>query len=233
MKLLISPINVREAVAAIKGGADIIDVKNPREGSLGANFPWVIREIKGLLPPGVELSATLGDLDFKPGTASLAAHGLSELGVDYVKAGFYGIEGGAQALELARGISTALGDGSSRLVVAGYAEHRKLGCVSPFLLPEIAHKVGAYGVMIDTAKKDGRSLLHHLGLEELRGFVEGARDLGLKAALAGALQREDIAKLKEIGPDIIGVRGLVCSDGDRMKGRISVERVRELREFIL
>lgn len=39
MKLLVSPINKEEAIAAYKGGADIIDVKNPKEGSLGANFP--------------------------------------------------------------------------------------------------------------------------------------------------------------------------------------------------
>jgi uncharacterized protein (UPF0264 family) len=39
--LLISPINTQEAREAINGGADIIDVKNPKEGSLGANFPWV------------------------------------------------------------------------------------------------------------------------------------------------------------------------------------------------
>ena len=46
MLLLISPINHEEALESIKGGADIVDVKNPKEGSLGANFPWVIKEIR-------------------------------------------------------------------------------------------------------------------------------------------------------------------------------------------
>ena len=46
MLLLISPINREEALESIKGGADIVDVKNPKEGSLGANFPWVIKEIR-------------------------------------------------------------------------------------------------------------------------------------------------------------------------------------------
>ncbi|MEE8167613.1 MAG: (5-formylfuran-3-yl)methyl phosphate synthase, partial [Candidatus Hydrothermarchaeales archaeon] len=99
-KLLVSPINLQEAKEALEGGADIIDVKNPKEGSLGANFPWIIREIKSLLPKNVELSATLGDLDFKPGTASLAAYGLVSIGVDYVKAGFFGVQE-EQALEMA------------------------------------------------------------------------------------------------------------------------------------
>ena len=46
MKLLVSPVNKEEAIIASKGGADIVDVKNPKEGSLGANFPWIIKEIK-------------------------------------------------------------------------------------------------------------------------------------------------------------------------------------------
>jgi len=37
MKLLVSPINVEEANICKIAGADIIDVKNPKEGSLGAN----------------------------------------------------------------------------------------------------------------------------------------------------------------------------------------------------
>ncbi|MEJ2306473.1 MAG: (5-formylfuran-3-yl)methyl phosphate synthase, partial [candidate division WOR-3 bacterium] len=46
MKLLVSVVNKTEALDSIKGGADIVDVKNPTEGSLGANFPRVIRQVK-------------------------------------------------------------------------------------------------------------------------------------------------------------------------------------------
>ena len=38
MKVLISPTSLEEAEAVLAGGADIIDIKNPAEGSLGANF---------------------------------------------------------------------------------------------------------------------------------------------------------------------------------------------------
>ncbi len=50
MKLLISPMNENEALEAIAGGADIIDVKNPKEGALGANYPWIIKRIKEVTP---------------------------------------------------------------------------------------------------------------------------------------------------------------------------------------
>ena len=45
MKVLISPTSLAEAEAVLAGGADIIDIKNPAEGSLGASFPWVIRDV--------------------------------------------------------------------------------------------------------------------------------------------------------------------------------------------
>jgi uncharacterized protein (UPF0264 family) len=41
MQLLVSPSTIDEAKRS--AAADIIDVKKPSEGSLGANFPWVIR----------------------------------------------------------------------------------------------------------------------------------------------------------------------------------------------
>ena len=90
MLLLISPINTEEALEAIEGGADIIDVKNPKEGSLGANFPWVIRSIRELTPKNMLVSATLGDVPYKPGTVSLAAAGAVVSGADYIKVGLYG-----------------------------------------------------------------------------------------------------------------------------------------------
>ncbi len=43
MQLLVSPSSIEEARLSL--AADIIDVKKPSEGSLGANFPWVIRAL--------------------------------------------------------------------------------------------------------------------------------------------------------------------------------------------
>jgi hypothetical protein len=63
MQLLVSPSSIDEARHS--GAADIIDVKKPSEGSLGANFPWVIREIKAFSKKPV--SAAIGDFDYKPG----------------------------------------------------------------------------------------------------------------------------------------------------------------------
>ena len=100
MLLLISPINHEEALESIKGGADIVDVKNPKEGSLGANFPWVIKEIRELTPEDKLVSATLGDVPYKPGTVSLAAMGAHVSGADYIKVGLYGTKTMTKRLKL-------------------------------------------------------------------------------------------------------------------------------------
>lgn len=226
MKLLVSPASIEEAVEAVKGGAGIIDVKNPKEGSLGANFPWTVEGIKEILPEGVELSATIGDLDYKPGTASLAAYGLAKLGVDYVKAGFFGIKDIGQAEDMAENLKKAT-DGA-KLVLAGYADYKNVGSISPLLLPEVASKAGAYGVMIDTARKNGNTLFSHLSEAELQEFIDDAHDRGLIAALAGSLGFDEVLKLKEMGADIAGVRGAVCTNGDRVSGSISREKVQKL-----
>lgn len=229
MKLLVSPRNLREALEAVKGGADIIDVKNPGEGSLGASYPWVIKEIRNALPSEVEVSATLGDLDFKPGTASLAALALAQLGVNYVKAGLYGVRDEREALSMGEKITRAVEEHEARVVLAGYAEYHELGCVSPLRLPLVAEESGAAGVMIDTARKNGKSLLKHLGIQDLRVFVEDAHSRGLFVALAGSLSLEDIELLKSTGCDVVGVRGAVCSRGDRLRGEIVAEKVRKLK----
>ncbi|MEE9594361.1 MAG: (5-formylfuran-3-yl)methyl phosphate synthase [Candidatus Hydrothermarchaeales archaeon] len=231
MKLLVSPLDPEEAKAAVEGGADIVDVKNPKEGSLGANFPWVIAEIKSNLPRGVELSATIGDLDFKPGTASLAAYGLARLDVDYVKAGFYGIRNEEQALEMGKALKRAI-SGGSRLIIAGYADHTDIGSIDPLTLPEIARRVDAYGVMIDTARKNGVSLFQHMKINAVENFVKESKDAGIMCALAGSLDFDDLATLKEIQPDVVGIRGLACTNGDRNKGRISAELVERIKSFI-
>jgi uncharacterized protein (UPF0264 family) len=230
MKLLVSPASIEEARAAVDGGAGIIDVKNPKEGSLGANFPWTVEGIKEILPDGVELSATIGDLDYKPGTASLAAFGLSKLGVDYVKAGLFGINEEEEALDMAHNLKKA-SDGA-KLVLAGYADYKSVGSISPLLLPEIASQAGAFGVMIDTASKNGNTLFFHMNDEELKKFIDEAHSFGLIAALAGSLSFDDVLKLKDMGVDIAGVRGAVCTNGDRVRGSISKEKVQKLASLL-
>ena len=123
----------RKPLEAIAGGADIIDVKNPLEGALGANFPWVIRRIRELTPKNLEVSCTLGEVGFFPGSVSLAAFGAASLGVDYIKVGVYGIKTAADAVFLLQNVVRAAKECNPKIkvAVAGYADAEKIGCNQP------------------------------------------------------------------------------------------------------
>lgn len=216
MKLLVSPINREEAIIASRGGADIVDVKNPKEGSLGANFPWIIRDVKEAVNGRQPISATIGDFNYKPGTASLAALGAAVAGADYVKVGLYDIQTEEQALEMLTQIVRAVKDYDPRkkVVASGYSDYERINSISPMLLPAIAAEAGADVVMVDTGIKDGKSTFEFMDEEALKKFADLAHENKIKVAIAGSLKFEDLPLLETIGTDIIGVRGMVCG-GDR------------------
>lgn len=232
MKLLVSPINKEEAIAAYKGGADIIDVKNPKEGSLGANFPWVIRSVKEAIGSKKPISATIGDFNYKPGTASLAALGAAVAGAQYVKVGLFDVQTEDQALEMLTAINRAVKDydPSKKVVASGYSDYKRINSISPFLLPAIGAQAGVDVVMVDTGIKDGRSTFEFMSEEDLMRFTGSIRDAGLESALAGTLKFEDLPVLRNIQPDIIGIRGMVCG-GDRT-ACIQQELVEKLKNML-
>lgn len=231
MKLLVSPINLEEAKTAYNGGADIIDVKNPKEGSLGANFPWVIRSVKEAMGK-TPVSATIGDMNYKPGTASLAALGAAVSGADYVKVGLYDVQTTEQAIDMVEHVVRSVKDydPSKKVVISGYADYKRINSIPLRELPPICADYGADVVMMDTGIKDGRSTFEFMTNEELSQFVESAHDLGLISAIAGNIKFEDIEAINQIGPDVIGIRGCVCG-GDR-NSTIQQKLVEELRSMM-
>jgi uncharacterized protein (UPF0264 family) len=228
LKLLVSVVNKTEAIDSIKGGADILDVKNPKEGSLGANFPRVIRQIKEVTPKNLELSATIGDLPNLPGTASLAALGAAVSGVDYIKAGLFGVQTYEEATVLMTEVVKAVKgfDLDLKTIASGYADFRQIGCVNPMALPTVAYEAGADGVLVDIKIKSGKSNLFSFFTDkELKELVKQTHNYDLLAALAGSLDKQDVKRVYSLGADIIGVRGALCSKKDRVDGKLEKEKV--------
>ena len=234
MKLLISPKNEKEAVEAVAGGADIIDVKNPKEGPLGASFPWIIQRIRQATPANIEVSCTVGEAPNLPGSIALASLGAAATGVDYIKAGLNGLKTVEDAVYLMRGITRAAKEykPSIKVVAAGYADASRTCTVDPMLVPKIAYEAKADIAMLDTAVKDGKNLFSFLSKPQLKSFVDAAHGYGLKAALAGSLRKEDLAEVYALGADVAGVRGAACSLNDRVNGEITREKVQELVEIV-
>ena len=235
IELLISPKNLEEAkVVIMAGGIKYIDCKNPVEGSLGANFPWMIKAMKNLIPLGnlQLLSAAIGDFPYLPGSASLAALGAAVSGADIIKVGLKGPKNQKQGIKLMKNVVRAVKEYNKNILVvsAGYADNSRMQSSPDFLdIPIIAAKSGSDFAMLDTYIKDEKGLFDFLTISQLNEFKEKAKEFDLKVALAGKIKENDIAKIKQISPDLIGVRSIVCEGYDRNNGMIKIELIEDLK----
>jgi len=228
LKLLISVKSVEEALLIKNSKFDILDIKNPAEGSLGVNFPGVIKEIKEKSPDRI-ISAAGGDLSGLPGLSSQITFGLANLKPDYIKLGFYDFNDlkAAEKIIIEAKKAIKLSGATSKLIAAAFADYQEVDSFDPFLLNELAFKTEVDGIMIDTINKDGRNLFDFLGPEKLKKFCQQAEKAEVFSALAGSLRDTHLNLLKEINPDIAGFRGAVCDNNDR-SSKINPELIEEL-----
>lgn len=226
--MLASVTSLEEAELVAAGGADIIDCKDPARGALGALPLAEVAAIRARLPEAV-ISATIGDLPADPALLVGSARAMAATGVDYVKVGIFpGGDADAAVRELGQAAPFLMGErrAGPRLVGVLLADREP-----EFSLIEAMAEAGFAAVMLDTASKDGRCLLDVMDTGALRAFVRLAHLDGLAAGLAGSLRVTHIARLKALGPDILGFRGALCQGGTRT-ARIKAEHIADVLHSI-
>ena len=229
MRLLVSVRSVDEVGAALAGGADVIDVKEPSRGALGAADPEVVRAVADQVPSFIPVSVALGDADKAdvPAIISRLAP-RPDSGEIILKLGFAGV---VREIDVERhlrlAIDTARSSTAQTVVAVAYADWQRAGAPSPSAVLRAASRVGARGVLLDTFLKDGRDLFASITPEALNRWTHEARLAGLLVAVAGSIDVGSLPRLRPVDPDVIGVRGAAC-DGGRL-GRVSAERVRGFR----
>ena len=233
MQLLISVVNENEAKSAVDGGADIIDVKNPREGSLGANSPGVIKSIRNITPENIPVSAAIGDAPDLPGLMSLAALGAAVCDVQYIKVGLYAVITLDRAVNLLREIKKSVKsfNGDIKIIAVAYGDAYKINALSPMECPGAAIEAGIDGCMLDTIVKGEGDLFSSLSVGLINRFIKECKKNNLLSALAGSLHREHVSILKDLDPDIIGFRGAVCG-GDRLNGTINSNAIKKIKSLM-
>jgi len=213
LKFLISVVNKEEAFEAYRGGANILDIKNPKEGSIGANFAWIIKDIVNSFKGKVEISATIGDLTYLPGMASLACYGALNLDVDYIKAGFYKLTLN-QARDLAKSlIKTINMKGNTKLVMVSFADYREFKGLSYWELLKVAKDYGFDGFLLDLKLKNEKCIFDYISKEEMMKIKEFCKENSIIFGLAGGLKFDNLKEVKEINPDVVGFRRGVLSKG--------------------
>lgn len=215
-RLLVSVRSAQEAEIALKAGVDILDVKEPRRGSLGRPSMNVIRDVASFASDRVRVSVALGEwfqpVDDLPG------------GITWAKLGL----GWKQPGTFARWNAVRRQMGSIPLIGVAYADWMRVWGM-PF--ERVLHW-STCGILIDTAIKDGRGLLHWHTISHLQRYQRACHQAGLFLALAGSLSLADVKLLaKEVQPDIIAVRGAACVSSSRLAS-VDPGRIRSLQEAL-
>lgn len=239
-RLLASVTDASEALAALGAGVDVLDLKDPAAGALGACPPQVLRAVVRLREthdPGTTrpaVSAAIGDLqdDGAPGLMALAAAGACACGVDFVKVGVRFVDPD-RAVAALHAVARAVREvgGTTRIIAATYVDLAATGAAcEPEALVAIAARAELDGCLVDTAIKDGRTLFNHATPDRLARFVTACRGAGLLCALAGSIRLEDLPRAVALGSDYIGARGALCTGG--RSGRLDAGRVRAFNAAI-
>jgi len=218
MRLLVSVRDAVEAAAALAGGADIIDAKEPSAGALGAVAVDTFRDICSAVGSHRPVSAALGD-DADEHAVERAARESAQAGAAFVKVGF--LSAGAVDPLLAAAVRGASAAACGVIGVA-YVDS-PVDCAA--VLNAVAH-AGASGILLDTADKRGPGLRQWMTAAMLARLVADAHDAGLLVAVAGKLTADDLPFVADSGADIAGIRSAACVGG--RTGPVSAECVRVL-----
>ena len=207
-KLLASVSSEAEARIALAGEADIIDVKDPSRGALGAAAPSVVDAISRLSHKSNRVcSATTGDLPNDTQAVTQAVLGIGKTGVDFVKVGLFAQEG---AQEHIRKLGTLATTHDLNLILVMFADREP-----DFSLLPLLARASFKGVMLDTVEKHSGGLRQCLSDAILTDFVSLARSHNLVCGLAGSLSVNDIPALLAVEPSLLGFRGALCKDNLR------------------
>lgn len=218
-QLLISVTSIVEAEMALAHGADIIDLKDPSQGALGALPAATIKSVINFVAAQKPVSATIGNLPMHAAAIFNAVSALAALQVDFIKIGFFETDDYQPCLNALQSLT----HNGTKLIAVLFAEHR----YSSDLIAAIK-QAGFIGVMLDTANKNGLTFIDHYSAEQQLNFSRLVVQHGLSLGLAGSLQLKHIALAQQLNPTYIGFRGGVC-DANRRQLNLDAEKIKAIR----
>ncbi len=204
--MLASVNSLDEALLILQSSADIIDLKNPQQGALGALPINTVSTIVKAINQKKPVSATVGDLPMQAELIFNAVSAMATTDVDYIKIGFFPNGDWRKCL-------THL----SRITQQG---HQLIAVLFADTQPDITiiktiSDAGFSGVMLDTMDKSKGSLTQVMSITEIINFVHSAKKHQLISGLAGSLKENDIPDLINLKANYLGFRGALCDKQNR------------------
>lgn len=209
-KWLASVQSLEEAKSLEQHLPDILDMKNPAEGALGALSHGNVSNIIEWVNNRCLCSATVGDLPMQAKVIATAITAMAGTGVDFVKVGLFDDEHLEKCIEQ---LAIDIHNLKTPVIAVLFADQLPKQNLIPILA-----KAGFKGVMLDTAYKNGKGLLDHLSVDLLADFISEAKQTDLLCGLAGALRLTDIAVLQPLQADYLGFRSALCHQHRRTNG---------------
>ena len=239
-QMLASVTSVAEALLALELGADIIDLKNPHEGALGALPLATLASIVTAIDGRRTVSATIGDIPDHPASIAEKVVATAATGVDIVKIGIATSRSALAFWHSAAWLGSLGPKAPARLATTTLPEPASARLVGVLFADEgidlawidALAASGFYGAMLDTADKQGGGLRSHCDDAQLCNFVQRAQEKNLMCGLAGSLRLDDIAPLLALSPDYLGFRGALCRNTSRTD-QLDADAFREVRARIL
>jgi (5-formylfuran-3-yl)methyl phosphate synthase len=223
-RLLLSVRSADEAEIACTAGADLIDVKEPDRGPLGAADGSVITDVTRRVAERVPISVALGEL----------VDGVTldpQLGrrVQYAKFGLAGAARLDDWVACWQAAINALPPAVTPVAVA-YGDWQSAAAPDPWEVLAQGVQLGCGALLLDTFDKSGGPLNEHLAADELRRLIAAAGESGLLSVVSGGLGMAEVELIARLTPDYIGVRGAACA-GDRT-AKLDLDKSRKLVELV-
>lgn len=219
--MLASVKNWEEAQIALNAHVDIIDLKQPNLGALGALDIETIGDMVKKIDFRCPVSATIGDLPMQADIIFNAVQATAKTGVDFVKIGFFPNGNWLAIIEKLRPLTTKY-----QLIAVLFAdENPDIHFISAL------KKNGFAGVMLDTMDKERGNLTKIMPVDSIQIFVALAKKHNLICGLAGSLRAEDIALLLPLEANYLGFRGALCADHNRIQ-TIDIKALQAIRHLL-
>ena len=205
--MLASVNSLEEAMIALESKVDIIDLKQPTQGALGALDTETISQIVAHINHKCPISATIGDLPMQAGGIMDAVTKIADTQVDFIKIGFFP----GDAWETMINKLAALPQQGLKLIAVLFADQQPA-----FQIIKELKAAGFTGVMLDTMDKNRGSLTQVMPEKVIKEFVDKVKHQQMLCGLAGSLRKEDISQLLTLQPDYLGFRGAICHQQNRI-----------------
>jgi uncharacterized protein (UPF0264 family) len=220
-----------EAEAALAGGADVIDIKEPEQGPLGAANPQTMAGIVRVVAGRAPVTAAAGELLDVGARSAMRTIESIPSSILLCKIGLRGCGDrfGWQDLWKEAAAHCRAAGNCSRLVAVVYADWAAQA-PRPTDVLRVAVEHNCPALLIDTWDKSRGNLLDYWSTDELRTFITHVHSHQMAIVLAGSLSGPSLEMVAGLSPDLVAVRGAACENG--RGGTVSAQRVSALKQLI-